>query len=446
MSGPRTSSGEIVMVAGTLRSRGGFAAVVGLSLLFALLTLQGCSRPDERPVGDTAGDTVSETASPEDALREALLDAAPGAVIEIPAATLRFDRSLSLAVDGVTLRGAGSDLSILSFADQRAGAEGLLVTADDVTLEGFAVEDARGDAVKINECRNIVIRDVRTEWTDGPKASNGAYGIYPVQCTGVLIEDSVAIGASDAGIYVGQSFDIVVRNNRVEYNVAGIEIENSTRADVYGNDVTNNTGGILVFDLPDLPVQGGRETRVHGNRVHGNNTANFAPAGNIVATVPAGSGIMINANDDIEIFDNDIDDHGTAALMVVSYLITGRAVEDPAYDPYPERIHVHGNRIGRSGFAPDSEPLMALHQTLGGADLPAVIWDGFVAPKATDPVLCLHDNLIASERSGGIEAVSLDAPGGFSDVRFDPAEFDCTLPPLAAVTLPMAAANGVDGP
>ena len=44
-------------------------------------------------------------------------------------------------------------------------------------------------------------------------------GLYPVRTRNVLIEDSVAIGASDAGIYVGQSRDVVVRNNRAEYNV-----------------------------------------------------------------------------------------------------------------------------------------------------------------------------------------------------------------------------------
>ena len=69
-------------------------------------------------------------------------------------------------------------------------------------------------------------------------------------------------GASDAGIYVGQSRNIVVRRNQVEFNVAGIEIENSTDADVYDNMATNNTGGILVFNLPGPPVQDGRRTRV----------------------------------------------------------------------------------------------------------------------------------------------------------------------------------------
>ncbi|HSG89969.1 MAG TPA: parallel beta-helix domain-containing protein [Pseudomonadales bacterium] len=402
----------------------------GLAVLAAVL-LAACSPAEQG--GDAQADQAARP--PAEVLREALLDARPGAVIDIPAGRFTFDRSLSLAVDGVTLRGAGSGRSVLSFAGQRAGAEGLLVTADDVTLQGFAIEDAKGDAVKVNECRNLVIRDVRTEWTNGPSPDNGAYGIYPVQCTGVLIEDSTAIGASDAGIYVGQSFDIVVRNNRVEFNVAGIEIENSRRADVHGNDVTNNTGGILVFDLPGLPVQGGRETRVFANRVYGNNTANFAPPGNIVGTVPAGSGIMINANDDIEVFGNEIDDHATAAIMVVSYLITGRPVEDPAYDPYPEGIHIHHNMIGRSGYAPDSEPLVVLHESLGGADIPSVIWDGFVAPDAVDPVLCLHDNQ-------GASIAVLDAPNGFAEVRFDPPEMVCELAALAAVSLPTAPGAG----
>src|SRR3546814_1516361 len=85
------------------------------------------------------------------------------------------------------------------------------------------------------------MRRVRAEWTGGPSTDNGAYGLYPVQVDNVLIEDSVVKGASDAGIYVGQSTNIIVRNNRAEGNVAGIEIENSTGADVYGNTTTGRS-------------------------------------------------------------------------------------------------------------------------------------------------------------------------------------------------------------
>ncbi len=95
--------------------------------------------------------------------------------------------------------------SILSFKDQISGPEGMLVYANDFTIEHVAIEDSKGDGLKINDGQNITIRDVRVAWTGGPKTTNGAYGIYPVKTRNTLIEDSIAIGASDAGIYVGQS-------------------------------------------------------------------------------------------------------------------------------------------------------------------------------------------------------------------------------------------------
>src|SRR5690606_17583393 len=118
----------------------------------------------------------------------------------------------------------------------------------------------------------------------------GAYGLYPVQCTDVLIEDSVARAASDAGIYVGQSTNIIVRRNLAEYNVAGIEIENSFDADVHDNVARHNTGGVLVFNLPGLQVKNGARTRIFDNQIYENNTPNFAPPGNIVGKVPTGTG------------------------------------------------------------------------------------------------------------------------------------------------------------
>ena len=114
----------------------------------------------------------------------------------------------------------------------------------------------RRATLKINEARNVVIRRLRTEWTGGPSVDNGAYGIYPVQTENTLIDSVVAIGASDAGIYVGQSKNVVVKNSRAEYNVAGIEIENTVDADVFNNVATNNTGGILVFNMPNLSQEG----------------------------------------------------------------------------------------------------------------------------------------------------------------------------------------------
>ena len=165
----------------------------------------------------------------------------------------------------------------------------MLVTGDDFTLQDLALEDTKGDALKVNGVKNTVIRRVRAEWTGGGKTSNGAYGLYPVQVTNVLIEGSVVKGASDAGIYVGQSTNIVVRDNRAEGNVAGIEIENSTGADVYGNTATGNTGGILVFNMPNLPVPGSK-TRVFKNKVTAQQPRQFRRGGQRGQLGPAGVG------------------------------------------------------------------------------------------------------------------------------------------------------------
>ncbi|HZP65560.1 MAG TPA: parallel beta-helix domain-containing protein, partial [Rudaea sp.] len=281
----------------------------------ASLALAACSQ-DNAPQGLSAADAAFQKQ-----LQEQLLDAKPGSVIEIPAGMHRLDRVLTLRANGVTLRGAGSDKSILSFKDEVSGPEGMLVYANDFTAEHFAIEDTKGDGLKINDGENVTIRDVRVAWTGGPKTTNGAYGIYPVKCANVLIEDSASVGASDAGIYVGQSKNVIVRRNRAESNVAGIEIENTIGADVYENTATGNTGGILVFNMPNLS-QPGHSTRVFKNRVMRNNLGNFAAKGAAVASVPAGSGVVVNSNSKVEIFDNDIADNQTANLIISAYFST----------------------------------------------------------------------------------------------------------------------------
>lgn len=364
----------------------------------------------------------------EESLQQQLIQAQPGDVIEIPAGTHDLTRSLSLNVPGVTIRGAGMNSSILSFKNQIQGAEGLLVSADDFVIEDLAIEDTVGDALKVNDSSNVTIRRVRTEWTGGALTTNGAYGIYPVQSENVLIDGAVAIGASDAGIYVGQSTQIIVRNSRAEYNVAGIEIENSTFADVHDNIATNNTGGILVFDLPNLPVQGGRNTRVFDNQIVNNNTANFAPEGNIVGTVPAGTGLMVLANDNIEVFGNQFTENDSANVIIVSYFINGLPIDDPNYDPYPESIYIHDNRFEGGGERPDSEPLQLL-QSATGQPIPDVVWDGTLVPeKQAQDVLCLA-------RNGDISFVNLDASNEFAAPSFDLTVHDCSLPSLSVISL-----------
>lgn len=399
-----------------------FAAVAGLALL------SGCGGPKT----DANGFMIDPDF--EKKLQQQLLDAKPGDVVTIPAGKYALSKSLSLTADGVTVKGAGMDKTVLSFANQTSGAEGVLVTGDDFTLEDLALEDTKGDALKVNGVKNTVIRRVRAEWTGGGKTSNGAYGLYPVQVTNVLIEGCVVKGASDAGIYVGQSTNIVVRDNRAEDNVAGIEIENSAGADVYGNTATGNTGGILVFNMPNLPVPGSK-TRVYKNNVTANNHANFGAKGSAVSSVPAGSGIIVNSNDLVEIFDNDVADNQTANVIISSYYSTGFDTKkgiSAAYDPFPQNIYVTGNRFKGGGTNPP--PQFAPLKALGGGSIPAVMWDGFVDPKIPNAGICVQN--------GEAKLLNVDGPGKFAKARIDTTA-DCKpTARLPAIVLPASMTKG----
>ena len=298
---------------------------------------------------------------------------------------------LSLDVDGVTLRGAGRDKSVLDFSAQQDAGEGLLITSDNVTLRDFGVENTRGDGIKSKGADSIVYYRLRVEWTGGPLETNGAYAVYPVESEDILIDSVVVRGASDAGIYVGQSKNIIVRNSVAEYNVAGIEIENSRNARVFGNYVAHNTGGILVFDLPNLPVMGGGNVMVDHNLVINNDVPNFAPAGNIVASVPMGSGIMVMANDNVAIENNVVDGNATAAVLVVAY---SQSYDDDRYNPLPRKVSVSdSNHFGNNGYAPDFPGGAMLAAAVGGS-IPTVMWDGLgsamlLTADAGVPVLSL---------------------------------------------------------
>ncbi|MBK80804.1 MAG: hypothetical protein CMQ43_07815 [Gammaproteobacteria bacterium] len=403
------------------------------TLLTALL-IAGCGdtgSPTDQAAGAAAEERPS-AASFEEEFRLALETARPGDVIEVPAGTHAFTRSVTLNTDGVTIRGAGMDDSVLSFAGQIAGAEGLLVNASDFTIEDLAIEDTVGDALKVNEGRNIVIRRVRTEWTNGPDTENGAYGIYPVQTENVLVDGVVAIGASDAGIYVGQSRNVVVKNSRAEYNVAGIEIENTVHADVFDNVARNNTGGVLVFNMPDLP-QLGHSTRVFDNDITGNNTANFGAPGSAVASVPAGTGIIINSNDKVEIFNNRVGDNKTANVLISSAFsaaYSGERETAADFDPYPEAIFIYDNSFGEAGSAPDREELDALRVGLFGetGSLPDIVWDGIANPERNADVAAI---CIADEGAG---FVNVDAANGYASPSTDLAPHACShekLPPVS---------------
>jgi len=129
----------------------------------------------------------------------------------------------------------------------------VLTNMNDVLFSDFTIKETPGDAIKVKDSHGVTFCDMATIWESVADSTNGAYGLYPVTSTSVLIDGCYVKGASDAGIYVGQSDTVIVRNTEAVGNVAGIEIENTSNADVYGNYAHDNTGGILVFDYPIYP-------------------------------------------------------------------------------------------------------------------------------------------------------------------------------------------------
>jgi parallel beta-helix repeat protein len=372
--------------------------------------------------------TVSPGEGAQQALQEALILAEPGDEIVLEAGRYTLTDGLSLDVDGVTVRGAGMDGTVLDFTTQAGSGEGMLVTSDNVTLRDFAMENPKGDGIKSKGADNIVYHRIRVTWTRGPHPENGAYGIYPVESTGILVDGVKVTGASDAGIYVGQSNKITVRNSIAEANVAGIEIENSRNALVEHNIATRNTGGILVFDLPALPVMGGGNVIVANNLVVANDTPNFAPPGNIVAGVRRGTGIMVMANDKVLVENNILSRNPTAPIMVIAYT---QAYEDERYDPLPREVVLGANTYDGGGYDPQLEGADMLLGAFGG-ELPPVLWDGLGTLAAVEGTMGWSLNL--TEQGKGLAAaqpgpLAVAAPAG----EFDrsgigaPAELDARL-------------------
>lgn len=427
---------------------------MALALVVGCLTLSGCGSDNEGPSAPTATPTMGPTPvrdacagrcvvlepgeNDRENLQRALLEARPGETILLRAGTYRLSGQLSLDVDRVTIRGEGMDRTVLSFANQTSGSEGLFVTANDFTIEDVGLEDGPGDLLKILGGTDIVIRRVRAEWTRGPNTSNGAYGFYPIDSRNVLIEDSVVRGASDAGVYVGQCHNVIVRRNYVYENVAGIEIENSTDADVYGNQATRNTGGVLVFNLPGLPFIDGRRTRVFDNDIFENNVPNFAAPGTSVSAVPKGTGLMILANDEVEVFGNRFHRNDTTHVLVIAYstaqIIGGLRGNDPRYDRNSETIFVYDNSYTEGGTNPD-RGVRNLLEPVTGMPLPDIVIDGIVnRRKFVDGRL--PEELRTCIQEPTARLFNIDIGGGGSSASGDPSQYDCRFPELPRVTLP----------
>jgi len=365
--------------------------LIAFTLLFVSCQDDGGEEPD---------DIIEIYPGPdaEQQIQTAFIEVEDGGTIRL--FTGNYDITGTLTMDdkhGVTIQGQGGTL--LNFASQADGGEGIQISnSSDITINSLEIRDTDGDALKVRETEILVIDDVAVAWTGDPSSENGAYGIYPVLCYAVIVRNSAVRGASDAGIYVGQSQRAQVYNNTVRDNVSGIEIENTIDADVFDNLVNNNTGGILVFDLPIPGAQSGSGIRVFQNNVADNNHDNFAPAGGIVSEVPPGTGILVMAAKAVEVFDNTVSENQIVGVAVFSYvsiaMLTGRTIPDD-FNPYFDQIYILNNEISRSGSPNPNQTGMGLFllNEFGESPMPDMMTDGIFSSEAGDNGgLCIQEN------------------------------------------------------
>lgn len=388
----------------------------------AAASLSSASCSDDGGSGIPEGCDVLVKPGDEDqtTVQEALITAAEGSTVCLAEGTFTFTSEVSIDIDGLTLRGAGMDLTILDFSGQEVGSggNGIKGSSDGLTFEDLQVRDTPGDGIRVDDAEDVTFRRIRVSWTAAESQDNGAYGVYPVGCDGVLIEDSIVNGARDAGIYVGQSNDILVQNNEAYGNVAGIEIENSTDAEVRGNHAHDNTAGILVFNLPGLSREG-FGTLVHDNLVENNNVPNFGVEGTIVSVVPGGSGMIVLACDDNEFRDNVIRGNKTLGIVVFTYLrgLFG-SYDDESFDPNATGNWIHDNTFENNG----AEPFGSLHRVVPDGIFPTpspdIVFDGCAEGPA---------NCVAPDEGTFID---LDFCGSFANPMTEPTEYQCEGTPI----------------
>ncbi|MCC6490019.1 MAG: right-handed parallel beta-helix repeat-containing protein [Candidatus Hydrogenedentes bacterium] len=333
---------------------------VALASADAQLTRAPLSEPGAATL--TAGATI--TVRPGQSIQTAVDRAMPGDRVEVYPGV--YYEQVGVERSGITLAGIEVDGERPVFDGKGEMADAVQVSGSDFTIENFDIRNYQGNGVVASKTSNVTFRDLTID-------NAGLYGVYPVECQGVLVEGCVVSRISDAGIYVGQSRDIVVRNNEAFHNVAGIEIENCVNALVANNSAHHNTGGILVFVLPNNPSKVGENCRVINNRIWANNHPNFGKPGSTVSFIPPGTGMIVMAADRTEVTRNWIADNQTYGIAVVN-LQTGNPGLDLGHDldiePHADHTSIHKNTYNNNGF--QVAPAYAAVGAPGG-DL---FWDG----------------------------------------------------------------------
>ena len=274
-------------------------------------------------------------------IMEAVKRAAPGDTIRAMPGT--YHETVYIDKDGIRIIGVIRQGQRATMDGEKKLNDAILYSGNGVRVENMLIKRYKGNAIMGQAGNNFVIRNNIIE-------DSGVYGIFPKLGKNGIFEHNVISGIEDAAIYVGMSDNIHVAHNAVFDSVAGIEIENSRHVIVENNYVHDNTGGVLAFITPGLPVKTTYDVIIRNNFIVDNNTPNFGAPGSMVAGIPAGTGILVMAADEVIIESNIIKNNKTGGILITDHENAPNVTIDPESDPNPDRIMILDNLMTNNGY------------------------------------------------------------------------------------------------
>ena len=293
--------------------------------------------------GSSAGFTTVVVEDGE-SIQAAVTAASPRTIIRVMPGT--YNETIYIDKDDIRLMGVIKESRRAILDGQGTMNDAILYSGNNIVIEGFIITKYKGNGIMGQAGNNFEIRN-------NIIVDTGVYGIFPQLGQNGIVELNVISGIEDAAIYIGMSDNIHVAYNEVFDSVAGIEIENSRHSIVEGNYVYNNTGGILAFITPGLPIKTTYDVLIRNNWISGNNTKNFGAPGSTVGGIPAGTGIMVMAADDVVIENNIITNHKTIGIMVLDHNTAAELTNvtvDPESDPNSDGLKVLDNLMYNNGY------------------------------------------------------------------------------------------------
>jgi len=268
--------------------------------------------------------------------------AQPGDTIQIMPGT--YHETVYIDKDDIRLIGVIKEGKRATLDGEKKLNDAILYSGNNIVVENLTITQYKGNGIMGQAGNNFEIRN-------NIIVDTGVYGIFPQLGKNGIVEYNIISGIEDAAIYIGMSDNIQVAYNEVFDSVAGIEIENSRHAIVENNNVHNNTGGILAFITPGLPIKTTFDVIIRHNFIDNNNNhKNFGAPGSTVAGIPAGTGILIMAADEVIVENNIITNNKTAGILITDHENAPNTTLDPEADSAPDKVMILNNLMLNNGF------------------------------------------------------------------------------------------------